>query len=277
MLGMGKFYAVFKGRKPGIYMSWNECKVQVNGFSGAIFKSFNTEQEARDFLRMGHGAKSNSAENSGRINIPSLKQNSERPKEAQTGKGTKRKADTSAERNHAKSLKLQGVDDKKVMINNFTFIVDENDYPVVFTDGACSNNGKQSSKVRAGYGVFWGDKHPLNLSKRLDGIQTNQRAEIAAIIACLKQAKTHSLDNLTIKTDSQFVINCVTKWVPRWVKNNWMKSDGKPVIHKNELIMILDYLKHIKVNWVHVRGHRGIYGNEMADRLAVAGSLLHPS
>lgn len=45
-----KFYAVKKGRQPGIYMTWPDAQKQVAGFSGAQFKSFATEKEARDFI-----------------------------------------------------------------------------------------------------------------------------------------------------------------------------------------------------------------------------------
>lgn len=45
-----KFYAVQKGKKPGIYASWDECKENVQGVSGAIYKSFNSESEANAFL-----------------------------------------------------------------------------------------------------------------------------------------------------------------------------------------------------------------------------------
>ncbi|MCI8668798.1 MAG: reverse transcriptase-like protein [Lachnospiraceae bacterium] len=45
-----KFYAVKEGRIPGIYLSWEDCKVQVNGYSGAVYKSFSSESEARSFM-----------------------------------------------------------------------------------------------------------------------------------------------------------------------------------------------------------------------------------
>ena len=45
-----KFYAVKKGHKPGIYQTWPDAQKQVAGFSGAQFKSFITEKEARDFI-----------------------------------------------------------------------------------------------------------------------------------------------------------------------------------------------------------------------------------
>lgn len=45
-----KYYAVKKGKTPGIYNSWNECKAQVDGFSGAEYRSFKSEQEAQDYI-----------------------------------------------------------------------------------------------------------------------------------------------------------------------------------------------------------------------------------
>lgn len=45
-----KYYAVKKGKIPGIYKSWDECKTQVDGFSGAEYKSFKSEKEARAYI-----------------------------------------------------------------------------------------------------------------------------------------------------------------------------------------------------------------------------------
>ena len=47
---MSKFYAVKKGKKTGIFNTWEECKQSVSNFSGAVFKSFKTEKEALDYL-----------------------------------------------------------------------------------------------------------------------------------------------------------------------------------------------------------------------------------
>ena len=45
-----KFYAVKNGRIPGLYTTWDECKAQVDGFSGPVFKGFETREEALSFL-----------------------------------------------------------------------------------------------------------------------------------------------------------------------------------------------------------------------------------
>ena len=45
-----KYYGVKNGRKPGVYLSWEDCKKQIDGFSGAIYKKFKTKKEAQDFI-----------------------------------------------------------------------------------------------------------------------------------------------------------------------------------------------------------------------------------
>ena len=48
---MAKFYAVKNGKVPGIYSTWEACKKQVAGFSGAEYKSFTTKEEAEAFIK----------------------------------------------------------------------------------------------------------------------------------------------------------------------------------------------------------------------------------
>lgn len=55
-----KFYSVKEGKIPGIYLSWDECKAQVHGYSGAIYKSFSTEEEAKCFMKESVSSDANS-------------------------------------------------------------------------------------------------------------------------------------------------------------------------------------------------------------------------
>lgn len=57
------FYAVKKGRKTGIYNSWKECQEQINGYSDAIFKKFDNEEQAREFLNEKNKEASKSIQN----------------------------------------------------------------------------------------------------------------------------------------------------------------------------------------------------------------------
>ena len=49
-MSKNKFFVVWEGKEPGIYRSWDECKRQIHGFEGAIFKGFATETEAREAM-----------------------------------------------------------------------------------------------------------------------------------------------------------------------------------------------------------------------------------
>jgi ribonuclease HI len=57
-----KFYAVARGRCPGIYNSWEECKKHTDGFKGAVFKSFNTLQEAEAYISLNNNNNTNQSE-----------------------------------------------------------------------------------------------------------------------------------------------------------------------------------------------------------------------
>lgn len=53
-----KYYAVAKGKTPGIYFTWDDCKAQVHNFPGAVYKGFMTLQEAEDFIKTASGGTS---------------------------------------------------------------------------------------------------------------------------------------------------------------------------------------------------------------------------
>ena len=155
----------------------------------------------------------------------------------------------------------------------------EGDWVMVFTDGACPNNGKGGA--RAGIGVWWNYGHKHNVSERVKGEkQTNNVGEIQAIVRAIRLAcEMKNVRKLQINTDSEFTINSVTKWMSGWKKKGWRKADGKEVANKEDF-MILDEvlqkakdIEKVEIKWQHVRGHAGVEGNEEADKLAVAGAM----
>jgi len=116
---------------------------------------------------------------------------------------------------------------------------------LVYTDGACENNGKPSA--RAGFGVWFGEDGPPPISSPLEGpIQTNQRAEMTAVIAALEVLLNQGTSSLSSKnkkrpkqappviifSDSKYTINGLKAWMPNWKSNNWRTSNDKPVKNK---------------------------------------------
>ncbi|KAI6043465.1 ribonuclease H-like domain-containing protein, partial [Pisolithus marmoratus] len=152
------------------------------------------------------------------------------------------------------------------------------EFDVVYCDGACKGNGQAGSI--AGIGVWWGHNDPRNLSERCPGDQTNNRAELIAIVHILETTPPLKR-KLLIKTDSQYSIHCVTNWIFKWMSNGFRTAGGQPV--KNcALIKYLSTLLYARrmtgpiVEFRHVRGHVGLEGNEAADRLANMGALQPP-
>ncbi|KAG6455606.1 ribonuclease H1-like [Manduca sexta] len=148
--------------------------------------------------------------------------------------------------------------------------VDNDGFVDVYTDGACSSNGR--SEARAGYGVYWGDNHPLNTSEPVSGRATNNRGEIQAATKAIKQALDNGVTKLAINTDSKFLINSATKWMPGWKQQGWKLQSGEPVKNERDF-KELDRVQHkLQVKWNYVGAHSGVHGNEMADQLAKEGA-----
>ena len=104
-------------------------------------------------------------------------------------------------------------------VNNNTIFNNIN----IYTDGACINNGKKNAK--AGIGIYISDD--FTISEKLIGLPTNQRAELYAILKELLIIDILNYKNINIYTDSMYSINCITKWVKGWKKNDWKDSKKK--------------------------------------------------
>ncbi|XP_024866914.1 ribonuclease H1 isoform X2 [Kryptolebias marmoratus] len=111
-----------------------------------------------------------------------------------------------------------------------------------------------------------------NVAERLQGRQTNQRAEIQAACRALEQAKENNIQKLVVYTDSMFTINGVTSWVKNWKLNGWRLKSGGPVINKDDFVQLDGLNSELSVVWMHIPGHAGYCGNEEADQLSREGA-----
>jgi ribonuclease HI len=100
---------------------------------------------------------------------------------------------------------------------------------------------------------------------------TNNQAELTAVLQLFKATERVD-DDLLILCDSQYVINCVTKWMPGWKKKGWRKADGKPVMNVELLKQIDDALIGRRYRFEWVKGHANHPLNEAADARARAVS-----
>ncbi len=134
----------------------------------------------------------------------------------------------------------------------------------MFTDGACRGNPGPG-----GWGVVlrYGDKE-----KEMHGGEpetTNNRMELMAAIAGLEALRQPC--KVVLTTDSRYVMDGVTQWMPNWKKRGWKTASKQPV--KNvDLWQRLDAATAPHdIDWQWVKGHSGHPENERADALANKG------
>jgi ribonuclease HI len=134
--------------------------------------------------------------------------------------------------------------------------------PVAYTDGSCLGNPGPG-----GWGVHI--RYPDDTVYEFGAAEaatTNNRMELQAVIAALEHLGQQAL---TICTDSRYVIDGITKWLPGWRRRGWQTAAGTPVKNR-ALWQRLGQLLHANIRWQHVRGHTGDPNNERVDHIARA-------
>lgn len=228
-----KHYVVFVGVNPGIYPNWEAAKAQVHGFSGAQYRSFPSHAEAK------------------RQYDKFLKKN--------TRKGSKptQKANPRGKQEDSQS---------KAEIAGATL----SDGLVIYCDGGCDPNPGEAG---AGLAIYCNGELTELLYGAYEESGTNNTAELNGMIKALDYAAKKALvhPSITIFCDSKYVVQSLTEWAPGWQARGWKKADGKPVQNKELIQKALSLYNAVKslVEIKHVRGHKGVIGNELADRMAL--------
>jgi ribonuclease HI len=240
-----KYYAVAKGRKPGVYTLWSGpggAEGQVKGFAGAKYRGFATRSEAEAYVKSG-GQTASLQEP-----LPELEGGEMAAKK--TG------------RTRATPEKRAGQDYQAELAAGRV---------VIFSDGASTGNPGPG-----GYGVVvltGKDHRELSAGFRCT---TNNRMEILGCIAGLESLQRKS--RVLIFSDSRYVVNAVNMgWAKRWRKNGWMRApDSLGNLFRAENVdlweRMLDLLEYHEVTFQWVKGHAKNIENERCDRLAVAAA-----
>jgi ribonuclease HI len=148
---------------------------------------------------------------------------------------------------------------------------------VVHIDGACRNNGKPDA--HAAYGVYFGPDSKYNTSGLLDPSlpQTSTRAEIEGLVQAIKTIKQITekdmkITDVKIATDSKYLVDAISTWMPGWKRSGGLNSSGQPVAHfqaLEELCSTLDDMQYSDDGGIECQmwwAERG--KNEAADQLA---------
>lgn len=144
----------------------------------------------------------------------------------------------------------------------------KDDTVTIYCDGACRGNPGPG-----GFGIYIRQKNVEKLIYAGSSEATNNQMELSAAIWALEYAMNMATitPKMIVHTDSKYVIDGITSWLPGWKKKNWKTAGGDPVKNQ-ELWKALDRANSLmKVEWRWVKGHSGNAGNELADQLANQG------
>lgn len=134
----------------------------------------------------------------------------------------------------------------------------------IYTDGGCRPNPGPG-----GWGavILYPGKKPVELQGG-EPATTNNRMELRAAIEAL--ASLEEPHEVELITDSEYLRQGITKWMPGWRKKGWTTSNKSEVKNQDLWQELLGELGRHRVSWQWVKGHAGDRWNERADRLAAA-------
>lgn len=144
-------------------------------------------------------------------------------------------------------------------------------YYTIYTDGA----SRKDRRGGWGFAVFHRgveEQHVIHEACGGEYDTTNNRMEMLAAIEALLWAHAQPRPPiLTIRADSMYVIAGITEHIDVWLRTGWLGAGAKPIKNRDlwEILGELDC--DLSPTWEHVKGHSGVYGNELADVLAGEG------
>ena len=154
----------------------------------------------------------------------------------------------------------------------------------VFTDGSEIKEKKTYKTLGLGWAfVIKQDKITTHKETSTMMQGNNQRAELLAIYKALQALKTmvDGTQSITIYTDSDYAMKCITVWASSWKKNDWKRAGGKIVKHKDIIEPAVNLYHELQklgtIRFQHVRSHTNkkdylSVGNAEADELASSSS-----
>lgn len=134
---------------------------------------------------------------------------------------------------------------------------------VIYTDGGCRGN----PGLGAWAAILISEKHNLRLEiGESESYTTNNKMEMKAAIKALERLKNSH--NIKLYSDSAYLINGMNEWIYSWQKNNWIKSDKKPVENKEYWLKLIELSKKHNIEFIKVKGHSDNIENNRADEIA---------
>jgi ribonuclease HI len=234
------FYAVRVGKTPGIYNTWDECKTQVMGFKGAIYKKFMKQSDAQKFTE----------------NISTT-------------------YDKKASKSYTRKKKKKGANKVYVKKPNTLYIFTDGSSVGNGSSDSIAGYGiyipepfEYQIKMRGSLPKGTTNNY-AELKAILDALRLHDYNEVRHN----SQNTENPIDYIVITTDSEYSMNCIIKWAAKWERNGWRSSQGGQVKNKGLIQQIWKLYKEYKPEFLHINSHtgkRGFFyeGNQVADDLA---------
>ncbi|MGB9766830.1 MAG: ribonuclease HI [Sulfurihydrogenibium sp.] len=137
----------------------------------------------------------------------------------------------------------------------------------IFADGSCLGNPGPG-----GYAAIITDDKKKFIIKGGEKNTTNNRMELTAVIKALETLDKGNYE-IDLYTDSSYVVNGLTSWLDKWIKNGWKTSSGKPVENKDLWERLYKQVIRHKINPFWIKGHSGHPENEYCDKTAKLEAL----
>ena len=164
---------------------------------------------------------------------------------------------------------MKEIQDNVVVNNHVLTVTKEKKEHImhIFTDGACPNNGKRNAN--AAWGALLVSDDGYIVLDRFSGAiplsesQTNQRAELTALLRGVEVAEKQLSRDVTLKkiqiwSDSQYSINCASVWGPTWKSRGWKKQGGE-IQHLDLIRVLVEKTQALgfKIEYKWLKGHKG--------------------
>ena len=136
----------------------------------------------------------------------------------------------------------------------------------IHTDGACLGNpgpGGWAALLR-----YRGREREISGGEALT---TNNRMELMAAIMALETLGEAC--EVVLHTDSQYVRQGITEWMPNWIRRNWRTAGGAAVKNRDLWERLHAACPRHRIDWRWVKGHSGDPDNERVDQLARAQAV----
>ncbi|MFN7998603.1 MAG: ribonuclease HI [Bryobacteraceae bacterium] len=135
----------------------------------------------------------------------------------------------------------------------------------LITDGSCLGN-----PGRGGWACILRFNEHIREMSGFAAHTTNNRMELTAAIEGLRALKEPCL--VEVITDSEYLKNGITKWIPNWKRRNWMTAGKTPVVNRDLWEELDDLTQTHKVTWSWTKGHASHADNNRCDELATTAA-----